>query len=115
MMLTALSYLVIQVIYLFLYGEGGRGIGYAYHHSSFLYIHTHTQIPAFCLTNKSEAEVAKGERWYALIGMIICFLNFFAYLIYQFKQADSDVVNHDKINEVAKEKIAKGEVSLLGR
>jgi hypothetical protein len=68
------------------------------------------------LTNKGvdDGAVARGEHWYALAGLLYCGVCFVGYLVWQFRVADSDKVKQDRIAEVAREQISKGQLSLVG-
>jgi hypothetical protein len=73
------------------------------------------QIPAFALEKDDKGRIIDGEHNFALTGLILCFVCFTAYLGYQFKVSGTDEVKNDKINEIAKSQMLKGNVSLLGR
>eukprot|EP00752_Nemacystus_decipiens_P007995 g7143.t1 len=85
MMITAISYLIIQG-------------------------------PAFFLTNEPDAEVSAAEAGFALTGLITCTILFIGYLMYQWEMSrtDNDQVLEDHMEEVRRDKIMKGEISLLG-
>lgn len=70
------------------------------------------QIPAFFLHGSSNY-VAKGEKYWALLGLILCIAGFLKYFSYQIRISNED---HDKFKrmEVVKDLIQKGEVSLSG-
>ncbi|CAM9392982.1 unnamed protein product [Sphacelaria rigidula] len=74
------------------------------------------QGPAFFLSGETDAEVSAGESGFALAGLIMCSVLFVGYLWYQWRlsQTDNDQVLEDYMEEVRREKIIKGEISLLG-
>lgn len=82
MLLTAISYLIIQG-------------------------------PAFFLTG-DDAEVAAGEKNWAIAGFVFCLASFLGYLWYQWELAKEgkDEVREMLIEQITKDKIMKGEVSL---
>ncbi|CAN0420200.1 unnamed protein product [Pylaiella littoralis] len=85
MMLTSISYLIIQG-------------------------------PAFFLSNETDAEVSSAEYWFALAGIITCSVLFIGYLLYQWEMSrtDNDQVLEDFMEEVRRDKIMEGKISLLG-
>eukprot|EP00904_Undaria_pinnatifida_P012665 jgi/Undpi1/8529/HiC_scaffold_25.g10996.m1 len=74
------------------------------------------QGPAFFLTGQSDAQVSKAESGFALTGLITCIVLFLGYLMYQWElsRTDNDQVLEDYMEEVRREKILNGEISLLG-
>ncbi|CBN73858.1 Putative sodium calcium exchanger [Ectocarpus siliculosus] len=74
------------------------------------------QGPAFFLSGETDAEVSAGESGFALAGLITCTVLFAGYLFYQWElsRTDSDQVFEDYMEEVRREKIMNGEISLLG-
>ncbi|CAN0014694.1 unnamed protein product [Ascophyllum nodosum] len=74
------------------------------------------QGPAFYLSGETDAEISAGEQSFALAGMIMCTVLFFGYLTYQWylSRSDSDELLEDFLQEIRREKITKGEISLLG-
>ncbi|CAM9910190.1 unnamed protein product, partial [Laminaria digitata] len=74
------------------------------------------QGPAFFMTDKTDAQVSKAESGFALTGLITCSLLFVGYLLYQWElsRTDNDQVLEDYMEEVRREKILNGEISLLG-
>lgn len=70
------------------------------------------QIPAMFMHGKSE-EVAEGEKWWALAGMIVCIIGLCAYMALQLKISKK---GEDKGKRVAvmKKLLMKGKVSLSG-
>jgi Ca2+/Na+ antiporter len=82
MLLTAISYIIIQGPALFLSG--------------------------------TDAEVAAGEKNWAIAGFIFCLVSFFGYLWYQWElsREGKDKVREMLVEQITKDKIMKGEVSL---
>ncbi|CAM9673057.1 unnamed protein product [Scytosiphon promiscuus] len=74
------------------------------------------QGPAFFLTDETDAEISAAESWFALTGLITCTILFVGYLLYQWEMSrtDNDQVLEDYMEEVRRDKIMKGEISLLG-
>lgn len=76
------------------------------------------QIPAVLMSGKTEEEVAEGESFWSLIGLILCIVFFFSYLYYQYLIKDLDMESgssqKDIIEVKIREAIAKEEISLLG-
>ncbi|CAN0544959.1 unnamed protein product, partial [Ectocarpus sp. 12 AP-2014] len=74
------------------------------------------QGPAFFLSGETDAEVSAGESGFALAGLIACTVLFAGYLYYQWElsRTDSDQVFEDYMEEVRREKIMNGDISLLG-
>lgn len=71
------------------------------------------QGPAFVYQNQDDDKIKQGEHEWALYGTILSTVFFIGYLYYQMKVANSDSTKEDKINEISKEKIMAGEISLL--
>ena len=73
------------------------------------------QGPALFYVGQSHEQVAAAEHNWAVAGFILCTIMFVGYLAYQYylSQAGNEVTEQ-KRGEVIKEKIQKGEVSLLG-
>ncbi|CAM9723778.1 unnamed protein product, partial [Phaeothamnion confervicola] len=86
MILTALSYLIIQG-------------------------------PAFLYSGDDDTEVSAGEHNFALAGMITCLAFFMGYLYYQWWLASHDQdqasVLEDYMEEVWRDRIMRGQISLL--
>lgn len=74
------------------------------------------QGPAFFLTGETDSEVSAAESGFALAGLITCSVLFIGYLWYQWRlsQTDNDQVLEDYMEEVRRQKIMNGEISLLG-
>lgn len=74
------------------------------------------QGPGVYYQDESIAEVAQRESHFAFAGMICCFVLFCWYLKYQMDVAESDEKGGqvDRRNEVIKDALLKGEVTLLG-
>lgn len=70
------------------------------------------QIPAMFMHGPTE-EVAKGEHWYALAGLIICIAGLFFYMRLQLKNNNAGQ-NKDKRIAIAKKTLQQGKMSLAG-
>lgn len=70
------------------------------------------QVPAFFLHGPSE-EVAKGEHWWALAGLIVCLTGFILYLSLQLRISQKGMDKGKRV-AVVKKLLQMGEVSLCG-
>ena len=70
------------------------------------------QVPALFLHGPSE-EVAEGEHWWALSGLLVCLIGFVAYLSLQL-QISRKGMDKGKRVAVVKKLLQQGEVSLCG-
>jgi Ca2+/Na+ antiporter len=70
------------------------------------------QVPAFYLHGPSE-EIAEGEHWWSLAGLIVCVSGFVIYLGMQFRLSQKGMDKGARI-AVVKKLLQKGEVSLAG-
>jgi hypothetical protein len=70
------------------------------------------QGPAFFLAGESAADVAAGERQWALAGLVVTLGGFVSYLVYQVKSTDVEASKQMKQESVIKSMMMKGEVSL---
>ncbi|CAM9345556.1 unnamed protein product [Choristocarpus tenellus] len=95
MILTAVSYLVIQA----------RDTRFPESQSG----------PAFFFTG-TDSEISSLESGFALGGLVLCVVLFVGYLLYQYalSKTDNDQVLEDFMEEVRRDKILKGQISLLG-
>jgi hypothetical protein len=77
---------------------------------------THKQGPAFYYEKYDDTTISKGEKGYALAGMIICFILFCGYLYYQWWLVNTgrDQLLEDTIEEIRRNKILNGEITLAG-
>ena len=74
------------------------------------------QGPGLYYSGLSLSEVAWKQSSWALVGMVVCFSLFVAYMWYQIKNANSEELGgqQDRRNNVIEEALRKGEISLLG-
>jgi hypothetical protein len=74
------------------------------------------QGPGLYYSGLSLSEVAWKESNWALVGMVVCFALFVAYLWYQIQNSASEELGgqQDRRNSVIEEALRKGEVTLLG-
>ncbi|KAH8060298.1 calcium ion antiporter [Aureococcus anophagefferens] len=70
------------------------------------------QGPAFFLAGESAADVAAGERQWALAGLVVTLGGFVSYLVYQVRSTDAEASKQMKQESVIKSMMMKGEVSL---
>ena len=70
------------------------------------------QVPALFMHGPAD-EVAEGEKYWALLGLIICIVSFIAYLVYHVMESGQD---HDKLKRISvvKDLLYNGKVSLAG-
>jgi len=70
------------------------------------------QLPASFLHGPSD-EIAKGEKWWALFGLLVCISAFTTYLIMHVRASKNDEEKTKRL-EVIKDMLSKGNVSLSG-
>jgi len=70
------------------------------------------QGPALMLHGNGE-DVASGEKYYALSGLILCLISFVSYLIYQLRMSKAGE-NKDKRIAIIKKLLRNGQISLSG-
>lgn len=58
------------------------------------------QIPAFVYYHDTTSDLAKEEKPWALVGLLVALASFSAYLWYQWKISGSDEVKNDRIAEI---------------
>lgn len=97
--------------------QSGVAVTEAVHHGGYIMALTTLpyfliQIPAMFMHGPSE-EVAKGEHWWALSGMVVCLIGLTAYMSLQLKISKE---GQDKGKRVAvmKKLLSKGKISLSG-
>mmetsp|Transcript_2801 Transcript_2801/g.2463 ORF Transcript_2801/g.2463 Transcript_2801/m.2463 type:complete len:577 (-) Transcript_2801:15-1745(-) len=75
------------------------------------------QIPGLVYLHESDVDQRKGERPWAIAGLVVCLVLLATYLYYQYvesqKGLEGNAVN-DKRDEILKESIKKGQITLLG-
>jgi hypothetical protein len=73
------------------------------------------QGPAFFYSSESDGVIAAAEHDWALAGLIICILFFISYLVYQYwLSIQGDEVKELRTEEIIKQRIMRGQISLLG-
>jgi Ca2+/Na+ antiporter len=70
------------------------------------------QLPALFLHGPSDV-IAKGEKWWALFGLIVCILSFTTYLFIHLRASKNDEEKLKRL-EVMKDMLKQGTVSLSG-
>ena len=71
------------------------------------------QVPAFFMRGQSVAEVASGEKYWALSALVICLVGFFWYLRIQLQASKADEARYRRV-EYIKDVLRKGDLSLGG-
>lgn len=72
------------------------------------------QIPAFVYYRDSDAALAKAEKPWAIVGLLVALVSFVGYLWYQWRISGHDQVKEDRISEIAVTMISNHCLTLLG-